>query len=231
MTYEEVLPLIDSLLEKKRSKWMLEAVRHYQYEDFSQEVRIHIYNQFDKWNQKRAFEPWCSQVIHNQMINKKRNLFSNHSKPCSDCFWDKGMGACGNTPSGLQCSECPFFAHWEKTKKPAYEMKIAGSVETEDGEIPIGDHGDVDYEGVIQKIGQRVKEEVDDDMSPITLVTYKIFCMTWIDKLDDDEIAHKMGYKSTEENRSPGYRNLSLHRKYAKDIAKEMFAKEDWDFL
>ena len=65
-SYEEVLPIIDDLLEKNRSKWRLEAVKHYQFEDFKQEIRIHIFEKFKQWNQKKAFEPWCSQVIHNQ---------------------------------------------------------------------------------------------------------------------------------------------------------------------
>lgn len=229
-TFTDVEPIIDDLLEKNRSRWKLEAVRHYQFEDFKQDVKLHIFLQFKKWKQDRPFEPWCSRVIHNQLINKKRNLFNNHSKPCSNCHFNKGMGACGFTASGFQCGECPEFKHWEKSKKSAYEMKTAGSVESGDGEILLGDHGDVDYEGFITSLGRKLEQEVKDDMSQISLVTYKIFVMSYVDKLSDDEISHKMGYKSSEKNRSPGYRNLSLHRKFIKDIAIEMLNREDHDF-
>jgi len=228
--YEDVDSLVDEILEKNRSRWKLEVIRYYSFDDFKQDIKLHVWKKFHKWDQTKAFAPWCSKLITNQLINKKRNLFSNHSKPCSDCHWNKGMDACGWTASGLQCGECKDFSHWEKTKKSAYEMKIAGSIEADDGEILIGDHGDINYEGFLKSLGERLRKEVDDDMSQISLVTLKIFNYSWVENLSDDEISAKMGYKSNEKDRSPGYRNLSLHRKYIKNIAKEMLEKEDHDF-
>lgn len=230
LKYEDVDPIIDDILEKNRSRWKLEAVRHYNFDDFKQDVKLHVWTKFDKWDQTKPFSPWCSKLITNQLINKKRNLFSNHSKPCSNCYFNKGMEACGWTKSGFQCGECKDFRHWEKSKKSAYEMKIAGPIEADDGEILIKDRGDVDYGRFIRSLGERLQKEVDDDMSQISLVTFKIFKYSWIDNLSDDEISAKMGYKSNEKNRSPGYRNLSLHRKYIKNIAIEMLSKEDYDF-
>ena len=154
-TFEELEPIIDNLLEKNRSRWRLEVIKHYDFDDFKQDAKLHIWSQFSKWDQIRAFEPWCSTVIKYQLINKKRNLFSNHSKPCSDCHYNKGMGSCGFTKSGTQCSECPAFLKWEKSKKSAYEMKTASSVEAEDGEIFYRDHGDVNYDGFLASFPNR----------------------------------------------------------------------------
>ena len=55
--------------------------------------------------------------------------------------------------------------------------------------------------------------------------------MSYIQKLEDDDIAKKLGYKTNESNRSPGYRNISLHRKVIKEVAKELLQKEDFDFV
>ena len=55
-------------------------------------------------------------------------------------------------------------------------------------------------------------------MTPTTL---KIFDMTYVQKQEDHEISKKLGYTTNEKNRNPGYRNLSLHRKIIKEIAKE----------
>jgi hypothetical protein len=49
-------------------------------------------------------------------------------------------------------------------------------------------------------------------------------------KQEDHEISKKLGYTTNEKNRNPGYRNLSLHRKIIKEIAKELLTIEDYDF-
>lgn len=65
----------------------------------------------------------------------------------------------------------------------------------------------------------------------MTSTTLKIFDMTYLQKKDDNDISRTLGYTTSERNRNPGYRNLSLHRKIIKEIAKELLTKEDYDFV
>ena len=65
----------------------------------------------------------------------------------------------------------------------------------------------------------------------MTSTTLKIFDMTYLQKKDDNDISRKLGYTTSERNRNPGYRNLSLHRKIIKEIAKELLTNEDYDFV
>ena len=227
--FEDVEPIIDDILEKNRSKWKLNAVKWNDFDDVKQDVKIHIYQKFHKWDQKREFAPWCSTVIHNQIQNKKRNLWRNHEKPCSDCYFNKGMGACSFTSSGEQCSECPQFYHWSKKKKNAYEIKTATSVETDEGEIPFGSPVEVDCEAFIQKLDFILQRDLAKDL--IDNTTYRIFQLTWVEKLDDKEVARQMGYKSKEKDRNPGYRTLATHRKIVHERAKEILAVEDYNFI
>ena len=228
-TFTEVEPIIDSILEKNRPKWKLGAVKFYDFDDFKQDLKIHVYEKFDKWNQSRAFEPWCSAVIHNQIQNKKRNLWRNHEKPCADCYFNKGMGMCGFTKSGDQCGECQHYRHWEKKKQAAYNMKMACPVETEDGEILFDTPEEIDYDKFLSILDREMNSRVKSEEIP--LVTYKIFKLNFIEGLTDEEIARKMGYKTRENDRSAGYRTLASHRKKAHDIAKEILGRDDYNFL
>ena len=227
--YEDVADIVDNLLEKNRSRWKLGAVKHHDFDDTKQDVKLHVYQKFHLWNQKKPFEPWCNAVIHNQIQNKKRNLWRNHEKPCSGCYFNKGDGSCSYTSSGHQCGECPEFAHWEKSKKSAYELKTAAPVESEDGEIPFASNVEIDCEKFIFRLDQILQGELKRDN--IDLVTYKIFKLTWVEKLPDDKIAKKMGYKSNENNRAAGYRSLATHRKIVHEFAKEILAEEDYNFI
>jgi len=228
-TFTEVEPIIDDILEKNRSKWKLNAVKHTDFDDVKQEIKLHIYQKFDKWNQERDFDPWCSTVIRNQIQNKKRNLWRNHEKPCADCYFNKGMGMCAFTSSGSQDAECEDFKHWEMKKKNAYELKMAGSIERDDGESLYSANQEVDIDGFIDRLDQILKNELKKDM--IDRVTYKIFYYTWVEKLPDDKIAQKMGYKSNEKNRDAGYRSLANHRKIVQKLAKELLEIEEYNFL
>jgi|TARA_R110001592_G_scaffold151176_4_gene377433 DNA-directed RNA polymerase specialized sigma24 family protein len=229
ISFEQLEPIIDLILEKNRSRWKLGAVKHFDFDDLKQEVKVHVYNKLHMWNRKRPFEPWVSQVIHNQIQNKKRNLWRNHEKPCSGCYFNKGMGNCSFTNSGDQCSECPEFSHWEKKKKNAYELKTAISVENEGGEIPYGSPIEIDHEEFLKRLDFILKSDLQKDH--LDLVTYNIFRLTWIEKLSDKEIAKKMGYKTNEENRGAGYRSLASHRKIVHNRAKEILEKEDYNFI
>jgi DNA-directed RNA polymerase specialized sigma24 family protein len=228
-TFEEVEPIIDSILEKNRSKWKLGAVKYFDYDDLKQEIKVHIYDKFDMWDQRRDFDPWCSTVIRNQIQNKKRNLWRNHEKPCADCYFNKGMGMCAFTSSGNQCGECEEYAHWESKKKNAYEMKMAVSVEKEDGEIPYNASTEVDIDQFLFRLNEILQQDLKD--GAIDKATYKIFYLTWISKLPDDVIAKKMDYKSNEKNRAAGYRSLATHRKIVHNRAKELLGEEDYNFL
>lgn len=229
-TFEDVEPIIESILNKARSRWKLQAVKHYSYDDFKQHVKVHIWQKFHLWDQSRPFENWCSTVIHNQMENKKKELWLNHDKPCTDCYFNKGMGACSYTTDGrTQNPECHDFKEWENKGRYAHELKNASSVEDEDGEVFYSSTEEIDYEGFIKKLHAKVSEHLEQDL--ISRVTYKIFIYSFVEKLSDDEISRKMGYKSNEKNRQSGYRILSIHRKTIQDIAQEMLEKEEYRFI
>lgn len=227
--FEDIEPIIDNLLERRRSRWNLEAVRHYDFDDVKQDIKIHIFNKFDMWDQSLPFENWCATIIHNQIFNTKRTLWRNHEKPCSNCYFNCGGDSCKFTPSGLKGHECPEYREWAKKRQSAYEIKKAHSIETDDGEILHASGQEIDYEDFIKRLDPIIKSHVKKGFIP--LVTYKIFKLSFIEHKSDEEVAKEMGYKSNEANRSPGYKIISSHKKAIKDIAKEELEKEEYGFI
>ena len=228
--FEDIEPNIEKLLIRYKNKWNLDVIKHYEFEDFKQDVKLHIYLKFSQWKQEEPFDPWCSRVIHNQLINKKRNLFTNHSKPCSDCYFNNGGDSCGFTESKIQCNECCKFKQWSKGKKSAYEIKTASDIDSDFVEVSQVEDLNIDYEKFLNSVRREIINRIESIKYKMTPTTLKIFDMTYMQKQEDHEISKKLGYTTNEKNRNPGYRNLSLHRKIIKEIAKELLTIEDYDF-
>ena len=55
------------------------------FEDVEQIIRVHIYQKWSQWDQKRDLKPWINKIITNQFKNILRNYYLNFAKPCSSC--------------------------------------------------------------------------------------------------------------------------------------------------
>ncbi len=71
--FEDKIREIETALEKKRSKWDLDAVPSVDYDDIKQIIMTHIYKKWHMWDQTKAIEPWLSRVVSNQFKNLLRN--------------------------------------------------------------------------------------------------------------------------------------------------------------
>ena len=59
---------------------------------------------------------------------------------------------------------------------------------------------------------------------------WKVYKMIYIDGLSENEAAKKMGYKTTEVNRSPGYKQIKNIQKKILAKAKNFLSKGGIDF-
>ena len=66
--FEDKLKEIEAALERKRSKWDLDAVAYIDYDDIKQIIMAHIYKKWHQWDQSRSLKPWINKIITNQMI-------------------------------------------------------------------------------------------------------------------------------------------------------------------
>ena len=79
--------------------------------------------------EKRAFGPWCSTLISNQIKNLVRNNYGNFAKPCLRCPHYGGGDDCTFTTNGKQNTTCLDYAKWKKKKQKAYNVKLPLSLD------------------------------------------------------------------------------------------------------
>jgi len=208
--FHECLYIIDNELHKRRSRWRLNSIAWMDYDDVSQKIRIHIFNKWDQWDNKRPIRPWINTIITNQMTNLIRNNYSSFSKPCCQCKYNQGGDLC--SIYGTQNSTCTEYSKWESGKKNAYSIKMPLSLNSnfkdpnnpddkrEDMDVP-DSYSYIDYEDKIQGFHEIVKNK-------LSAIDWKIYTLLYIQNLDEIEAAKLMGYKTTEKNRSPGYKQI-----------------------
>lgn len=220
MVFEDVSKDLDRLLDIKRSDWMLNNILSY--EDLSQIIRLHIYKKFDQWDQSRPFSAWASRIISNQIKNQIRNHYGRLTPPCikgKGCPFNTGDG-CQLTKSGQKDSSCAAYAKWEKSKKPAFELKTAAPLEDFDGACS-SPH--FDFEKSVDKFHAAMKVRLNER-------EYLAYQLIYLDHLPDEEVSRIMEFKTKEINRIPGYRQISNLKLKLVKIGKEVLEEMDLEY-
>ena len=209
--FEDNLPEINQHIAKRKPKWNLTSLAWMDYDDVSQIIRIHIFKKWEQYDPKQPLAPWVNRVITRQIKNLIRNNYSNYARPCVRCAASLPDDGCEIYKS--QCVSCPLFANWKKRKENAYNIKLPVSLENH----PNQDHNsfghDMDMIACIEAFNKKMKQE----LKPIEWTVYEAL---YINGESDLSVAKKLGYRTTEKNRSPGYKQI-------KNIQKAIIAKAD----
>jgi len=227
-TFEDKHKEIDIEIKKRRGKWFLDSLAWFDFSDVEQIIRAHIFKKWDQWDQSRALAPWINKIITNQMKNILRNNYSNFVRPCLSCPFNQSRcsdspginpgSLCGFTSSGEQDSECPLYSKWERTKKSAYDIKMAVTIENHPTEIFSMQDTYVDINESIKKLSEELKKTLPPKQ-------YKIYDMLYVQHMEEEEVAKIMGYKTTEKGRKAGYKQLKNLKKIFKDKAIQILKK------
>jgi hypothetical protein len=206
-SFEESIEIIDSEIQKRKHRWHLTAISWMDFEDVSQKLKLHIYKKWVKWDASRPLRPWLNQVINHQMTNMIRNYYSNFSRPCLKCKFNMGENNCA--VYGLQNSQCKDYSKWEKNKKPAYDIKFPISIHT-----PISDIPEITLEHSIQESVSffdidKVLPHFHELMKKnLTVIEWKVYDLLFLQNLEENEVASKMGYKLSLKEGRPAYRQI-----------------------
>lgn len=226
--FEEVADILDAELEKRRRSWNLEAIRYMDFDDVKQEIKAHVYTKFSKWDQNRPFRNWVIGVIHNQIINKKRNIWGNFVSPCSDCVHNLGGEECALTPSKKKSSECVLYADWQAKKKDGYEIKLAKQMSTLTS-LPVSSQEhqeEVDVDKFLESLEECLRHLLEK--KEITNTLFEVFKGLYIEKISENEMARRLGYATSEKKRQPGYKQINNHKRKLEEITRELLEKEDF---
>jgi len=218
--FEDYIDVIDNAIRKQRSRWRLYCISWFDFEDVEQVIKLHIYKKWDMWDQERPLEPWVNIIVTNQIRNLVRNHYGNYIKPCATCEFNMGEDSCSFTPSNLQNSECLKYAKWVKTKKPAFDLKIAVSSENHMHEMSYDPDSVMCFDSSISKLNHYMERD-------LTKLHYKAYHMLFFEKSTEEDVAKMMGYKTNEKKRKAGYRQVKNLKKMFMQKAAELIKEHD----
>ena len=221
-TFEDSIDVIDKEIIKRRNKWNLTAISWMDFDDVSQILRLHIYKKWHLYDSSKPLSPWLNKIISNQIKNLIRNNYGNYCRPCLKCAAAEGGDLCNIY--GKQDSTCPLYANWEKTKKTAHDIKITVPLEYHSREIFDMQNNQKDITHSIVSLHKKMKRI----LKPLEWKVYK--CLYILD-MSEEDTAKEMGYKTTEKNRSPGYKQIKNIKKSIITKVKDSIEKGEIDFL
>tara|TARA_R110001606_G_scaffold302928_1_gene450303 strand:+ start:301 stop:978 length:678 start_codon:yes stop_codon:yes gene_type:complete len=199
-TYEDYSEFIDEAIRKQRSRWRLDAIKWFDFEDVEQVVKSHVAQKWYMWDQSRPLGPWLGRVITNRMWNLIRGHYGSYIKPCSTCIHARDE-SCAKTQSGNQDVSCSDFARWTKKKKYGLELKTAGSLEEYDGLARVQCPNSFDYDYHLDKLDVEMEKRLSKKK-------YRAYRMIFFEEYLEEEVANFMGYKCTDSNKKLGYRQV-----------------------
>jgi len=219
-SFEDKIKEVETALERKRSKWDLDAVASIDYDDIKQIIMTHIYKKWHMWDQSKPVEPWLSRVVSNQFKNLLRNYYGNFVRPCLRCEFNDGGNGCSKTVSGIQENSCAEYRSWEKKKKPAYDIKLAVTLENHIYEAQEQRDNFFDLEKATDKLSKEMRPH-------LSARHFNAFRMLFVDKSSEEDVAKYLGFKTNERKRSAGYKQIKNLKKLFQAKAKEIIEKGD----
>ena len=207
--FEDKLQEIEVALERKRSKWQLDAVASIDYDDIKQIIMTHIYKKWHLWDQEKPIEPWLSRVVSNQFKNLLRNHYGNYANPCPDHQFHHH-----------DSENCPICSKWRQSKKSAYDVKLAVTIENHTNEIHKKKDETLDLDTATKKLSNEIKKE----LTPRQFVAFK---MLFVQNNTEEEVAKYLGFKTNERKRSAGYKQIKNLKKIFQEKAKIIIKERD----
>tara|TARA_R100000406_G_scaffold28254_2_gene18174 strand:+ start:330 stop:1010 length:681 start_codon:yes stop_codon:yes gene_type:complete len=217
LKFEDCIEKIDLEINKRRSRWNLTALSWMDFDDVSQIIRIHIFKKWHLYDQSKSLAPWINTLISNQIKNLIRNNYGNYCRPCLKCAAAESDSLC--YIYGTQCSSCPLFAQWEKTKKAAYLTKLPTPLESVQQETEKLELQEFDFNTVLKRLNLKLKKVLKSN-------EWTVYENLYLKNKTEQEVAKILGYKTSEKNRSPGYKQIKNIKKSIIEKAKEIIFED-----
>lgn len=208
-SFEDKLKEIEAALERKRPKWHLDAVTYIDYDDIKQIIMSHIYKKWHLWDQSKPIEPWLSRVVSNQFKNLLRNHYGNYANPCPDQHL-----------SDHDPLTCPICIKWRQSKKSAYDIKLAVTMENHIHEIHDKKDDSVNLDAATKRLTLKIKAELNKRQ-------FQAFKMLFVQNKSEEEVATFLGFKTNEKKRSAGYKQIKNLKKIFQEKARKIIEEND----
>ena len=202
--FEDCIEIIDQEIYKHRRKWQLSSIAWMDFEDIAQIIRIHIYNKWSMYDPKQSLLPWISVIISNQLRNLVRNVYSSHAKPCLQCAAAESENGCLLYYN--QGVSCPIYKRWFENKKNAHDISIPLSIENHLHEVNDINGHFLNFDIASERLHNHMRTKLKKR-------EWIVYDLLYIQHKTEDDIAYKLGYKTTEKGRTAGYNTIRIIRK------------------
>ena len=221
-SFEESIPLINREIDKRKGRWTLNSLSWIDFEDVAQIIKLHVFKKWHLYNPIKPLAPWLNRIITNQIKNIIRNNYGNYSKPCGRCAAAEPQDKC--LVYGRQDASCPLVAKWEKTKKIAHDVKIAVPLENHLYEVKSQAYTEDNFFSNARKLHSKMS-------AVLKPLEWKVYKALYIDNLSEEEAAKVVGYKTSEKDRKPGYKQIKNIQKIIIQKVKKVLGNNEIDIL
>ncbi len=218
--FEKSFHLINSEINKRKNKWTLSALNWIDFEDVSQIIRFHIFKKWELYDSKKPMLPWVNRIISNQIKNLIRNNYGNYARPCLKCAAAIGDNGCRIYKS--QNDSCPMYQSWYKTKKNAYDLKMAVSIEDHSFEINNQPCNSSDMQRASENLHIKMKEI----LKPIE---WKVYELLYISNKSEEQVCKLLNFKYDKNAKTAYNKQLRNIQKSIIKKAKECLANGEID--
>lgn len=222
ISFEEAIPIIDSELKKRQTKWTLASLTWISWEDCAQIIRIHIWKKWHLYDPTRSLEPWLNRIISNQIKNLIRNLYSNYTRPCLKCAAATDAESCSIYEK--QCDACPLFAYWKKRKQSATHIRLPVSIENHSQEIKSIFDESTDISKNIEEVHDKMREVLKAN-------EWRVYEGLYILHKEESQIAKELKFITNEKGREPGHKQLKNIKKSIIARVKKCLADGEIDII
>jgi len=218
--FEKSIHLINSEINKRKNKWTLSALNWIDFEDVSQIIRFHIFKKWELYDAKKPMLPWVNRIISNQIKNLIRNNYGNYARPCLKCAAAVGDNGCRIYTS--QNDSCPMYKSWYKTKKNAYDLKMAVSIEDHSFEINNQPCNSSD----MQRASENLHIKMKQILKPIE---WKVYDLLYINNKSEEQVCKVLNFKYDKNAKTAYNKQLRNIQKSIIKKAKECLANGEID--
>jgi len=218
--FEKSFHLINSEINKRKNKWTLSALNWIDFEDVSQIIRFHIFKKWELYDSKKPMLPWVNRIISNQIKNLIRNNYGNYARPCLKCAAAIGDNGCRIYKS--QNDSCPMYKSSYKTKKNAYDLKMAVSIEDHSFEINNQPCNSSDMQRASENLHIKMKEI----LKPIE---WKVYELLYISNKSEEQVCKLLNFKYDKNAKTAYNKQLRNIQKSIIKKAKECLANGEID--
>lgn len=207
--YEQYRAVIDKEIGKRVFRWKLTSLAYIDLSDIAQLLNLHVVTKIHLYDEEKSpFSHWVNRLLSNRLKNLFRDHYQAFAPPCDKCPFNGGGSSC--TVFGKRSDTCSDYAHWMKNKRFKMEIAMAHSISAP----RLTD----EHDQIHQEINDKTSDFTDFETkipefqallkAKLRPLEWRAYTYLFIDHMTDIQCAKQLGYETTGNKSSKGYKTV-----------------------